>query len=245
MEICEEESYFLKVSKCVFEQRKISYLGIIIDGSQIKIDPKKVEGLKDWPRTVKTLKEARSVLGTLSYQRPFIPFFAHLAKPISDTIKTTEGPFKWTKEAAEALEKLITIICSDPVLGQPDMTKPFELEVDASAFAVGAILTQRDSRNKSQAIGYFSKAFNAAERNYDIHDRELLAVLWGLEHWRPLLMGSPHEITLFTDHKNLEYYRHPQQINRRVARYIPRLADYNYQLVHKPGIQNHADSFSR
>ena len=58
-------------------------------------------------------------------------------------------------------------------------------------------------------------------------------------------MGSPHEITLFTDHKNLEYYRHPQRINRRVARYIPRLADYNYRLVHKPGIQNHADSFSR
>ncbi len=97
------------------------------------------------------------------------------------------------------------------------MDKPFELEVDASAFAIGAILTQRDVRNKPQAVGYFSKAFTAAERNYDIHDRELLAVLWGLEHWRHLLMGSPHEIKVFTDHKNLEYYCHPQRINRRVA----------------------------
>ena len=125
------------------------------------------------------------------------------------------------------------------------MNKPFELEVDASAFATGAILAQRDERNKPQAVGYFSKAFTEAERNYDIHDRELLAVLRGLEHWRPFLMGSPHEITVFTDHKNLEYYRHPQRINRRVARYIPRLADYHFRLVHKPGALNHADALSR
>jgi len=81
LEICEDESYFLKASKCIFEQNKISYLGIVIDGSQIKIDLKKVKGIKDWPREIKTLKGARSVLGTLSYQHPFIPSFAHHAKP--------------------------------------------------------------------------------------------------------------------------------------------------------------------
>jgi len=163
LKICENESYFLKVSKCVFEQNKITYLGIVIDGSQIKIDPRKVEGIKEWPREIKTLKGARSVLGTLSYQHPFIPFFAHYAKPITDTIKTTDGPFRWTKEAGEALEKLITLICEDPVLCQPNMDKPFELEVDASTFAIGAILTQRDMRNKPQAVGYFSKAFTTTE----------------------------------------------------------------------------------
>ncbi len=97
------------------------------------------------------------------------------------------------------------------------MDKPFELEVDASTFATEAILTQRDARNKPQAVGYFLKAFTSAEWNYDIHNRELLAVLWGLEHWRHLLMGSPHKIKVFIDHKNLEYYCHPQIINRRVA----------------------------
>src|ERR1700744_153598 len=245
LDICEKESYYLKASKCIFEQRKIDYLGIVIDGSQIKIDPKKVDGIRDWPRQVKNLKEARSILGTLSYQCPFIPSFAHHAKPITDTIRTKNGTFQWTKEAGEALEKLIALICEEPVLCQPNMDKPFELEVDASAFATGAILTQRDERNKPQAVGYFSKAFSEAERNYDIHDRELVAVLRGLEHWRHLLMGSPHEIMVFTDHKNLEYYRHPQRINRRVARYIPRLADYHYRLVHKPGVQNHADALSR
>jgi len=119
LEICEDESYFLKVSKCVFEQNKISYLRIVIDGSQIKIDPKKVKGIKDWPREVKTLKGARSILGTLSYQCPFIPFFTHHAKPITDTIRTTEGPFRWTKEAGEVLEKLIMLICEDPICYAP------------------------------------------------------------------------------------------------------------------------------
>jgi hypothetical protein len=245
LDICEKESYFLKVSKSEFEQHRIHYLGIIINGTQFRIDPKKVDGIKNWPKVVRTIKEARSIMGMLSYQRPFIPQFAHLAKPINNTLKTTEGPFKWTKDTEEALDHLISLICSEPALCQPDMDKPFELEVDASAFATGAILTQRDDRNKPQAVGYFSKAFSEAERNYNIHDRELLAVLRGLEHWRHLLIGSPHDITVFTDHKNLEYYRHPHRINRRVARYIPRLADYHYRLVHKPGAQNHADALSR
>jgi len=91
--ICKKESYFLKASKCIFKQSKISYLGIVIDGSQIKINLKKVKGIKDWPREIKTHKGARSVLGTLSYQHPFILFLTHHARPITDTIKTTKDPF--------------------------------------------------------------------------------------------------------------------------------------------------------
>src|SRR6266702_3086231 len=93
LEICKKESYFLKASKCIFKQSKISYLGIVIDGSQIKINLKKVKGIKDWPREIKTHKGARSVLGTLSYQHPFILFLTHHARPITDTIKTTKDPF--------------------------------------------------------------------------------------------------------------------------------------------------------
>jgi hypothetical protein len=117
--------------------------------------------------------------------------------------------------------------------------------VDASAFATGAILTQTDSRGKPCAIGFHSKTFSDTERNYDIHDRELLAVIHGLEAWRHLLADSAHPVTVLTDHKNLEYYSTPQRINRRVACYIPRLADYNYKLSHFPGTANKADLLSR
>jgi hypothetical protein len=244
LDLLEVESYFLKPSKCAFEQPRIEYLGIIVDGDQIKIDPVKADGLRDWPRDLKTLKEVRSTLGVLGYQRPFIPNFANIARPITSLLKKTT-PFQWTPECHHALDTLISHILSDPALSQPDMSKPFQLEVDASAFATGAILSQKDSRGKSRAIGFHSKTFTEAERNYDIHDRELLAVVRGLENWRHLLAGSPHPITVLTDHKNLQYYRNPQRINRRVARYLPKLADYNFTLIHQPGTSNKADALSR
>ncbi len=153
--------------------------------------------------------------------------------------------FQWTPECRETLDKLISIVLTDPALQQPDMTKPFQLEVDTSAFATGAILSQKDDRGKSHAIGFHSKTFTEAERNYDIHDRELLAVVCGLDNWRHLLASSPHPIIILTDHKNLQYYRNPQCINRRVAHYLPKLADYNFQLIHQPGTANKADALSR
>src|SRR6202167_6350786 len=244
LDLLEEESYFLKPSKCEFEKTEIEYLGIIVNGDHIKISPVKADGLKDWPRELKTLKEVRSILGVLGYQRPFIPNFATIARPLTSLLKK-DTPFSWTDDCRQALDALISIVLSDPALGQPDMSRPFQLEVDASAFATGAILSQKDSRGKSRAVGYHSKTFNDAERNYDIHDRELLAVVRGLDNWRHLLAGSAHPITILTDHKNLQYYRNPQRISRRVARYLPKLADYNFTLVHQPGTLNKADALSR
>jgi len=145
----------------------------------------------------------------------------------------------------DALERLINIVTSEPVLACPDLDKPFELEVDASAYAVGAILFQRDENKRRRDVGYFSKALNSAERNYDVWDREFLAVVTGLCFWRHLLIGSPHKVTVWTDHANLQYYRHPQKVNRRVARYIAVLGDYNLELKHLPGIKNHADGLFR
>src|SRR6202158_968983 len=244
LDLLEEESYFLRASKCVFEQRRVEYLGVILDGGTITIDPSKMDGLRDWPRTLTTVKQVHSVLGVLGYQRPFIPNFANVARPLNQLTKK-EHPCSWTPECQVALDSLIDAVLTNPVLQQPNFTEPYFLQADASAFAVGAILTQKDARGKHGAIGFFSQSFNDAERNYDIYDRELLALVRGLEKWRHLLIGSPHPITVYTDHKNLEYYRLPQHINRRVARYIPRLAEYNYTLVHLPGTSNKADGLSR
>jgi hypothetical protein len=244
LDLLEEESYFLRPAKCEFEQRSITYLGIIVDGDQLKPDPKKTSALKDWPRTLHTVKEVRSILGVLGYQRPFIPNFANIARPLVALTKK-DHPFLWTTECKKALDSLIATILNNPALHQPDLSRPFFLQVDASAFATGAILTQKDDRGKHVTVGFHSQTFNEAERNYDIHDREFLAVFRGLTHHRHLLLSSPFPTTVFTDHKNLEYYRHPRHINRRVARYIPQLADYDFILVHFPGTANKSDALSR
>jgi hypothetical protein len=244
LDVLEEEDFYLKLSKCAFEQTTLTYLGIVISGDKITIDPAKADGLKNWPRNLTSVKQVRSVLGVLGYQRPFIPNFANIARPLTYLLRK-DSPFLWTEECCHTLDTLITTVTSNPSIGQPDMSKPFQLEVDTSAFATGAILTQKDERGKPQAVGYHSQTFNDAERNYNIHDRELLAVVRGLDNWRHLLAGSPLPITVLTDHKNLQYYRQPHRISRRVARYLPRLADYNFILTHQPGNINKADALSR
>ena len=156
----------------------------------------------NWPRELKTVKEVRSVLGVLGYQRPFIPHYADLAHPLTALTKK-DLPFKWTPECQAALDTLINVVTKGLVLAQPNLSSPFFLQVNASAYATGTILTQPDECKKHRAIAFFSKTFNEAERYYDIHDRELLAVFRGLTHWRHLLLSSPFPTTVLTDHKNL------------------------------------------
>jgi RNase H-like domain found in reverse transcriptase len=123
-----------------------------------------------------------STLGVLGYQQPFIPGFAKIAKPLTDLLKKGQG-FKWMDKCTKAVNKLINIITSNPVLYQPNYDKPFVLKVDTSQYTVGAILQQADNLGKLHPVGYYSKALTDTERGYDIHDRELLALVKGLDHW--------------------------------------------------------------
>jgi Reverse transcriptase (RNA-dependent DNA polymerase) len=115
LDLLEKESFFLKPSKCKFEQKSINYLGIVVKDGKVRIDLTKQNGLATWPRTLSSVKQVCSTLGVLGYQRPFIPGFAHLARPLTQLLKKGK-PFKWTRECTEALDKLIAIVTSDPVL---------------------------------------------------------------------------------------------------------------------------------
>ena len=243
LELLEEKSYYLKLSKTQFEVKSMDLLGWRVGNGEIRIDPDKVAGIKEWPRRLTNMKQVRSVLGLLGYQRPFIHGFAKLARPLTELTKK-DCEFDWMKECEDALNTLIEIVTSEPVLKCPDPEKAFELEVDASAFAIRAVLIQQDETGKRREVGYYSKALNATERNYDIWDREFMSVIFGLRNWRHLLVGNPHKVVVYTDHANLQYYWHPQKINRRVARYISTLADYNLELRHLPGVKNRADPLS-
>jgi hypothetical protein len=140
---------------------------------------------------------------------------------------------------------LIKQVTQDPILIAPSKDEPFELETDASAYAIGAALFQKDERGKWQAIGYTSKTLNTAERNYDIWDREFLGLIFELTYWRHLLSGTKLPVKVFVDHASLLHYQHSQKVNQRIARYILTLADYNIQIQHCPGPLNRADALSQ
>ena len=207
-------------------------------------DPTKQNGLAAWPRKLTNQKQVRSMLGIFGYHRAFIPGYANIVRPLNNLLGKNVL-FVWTDECTAAIDKLIEVVSSGPVLRRPNYAQPFFLEVDASQYATGAILTQKDERGRQRPVGNVSHALNPAERNYDVHDRELLAVIRGLRAWRHIFLSSPHQLTIYTDHANLQYYRHPQRLNRRVARVLGELADYHFILVHKPGVTNHADHLSR
>ena len=132
------------------------------------------------------------------------------------------------------------------MLKQPQLEQQFKVEVDASGYAIGAVLMQRDEKGKRHPIAYFSSTLNEAERNYNIYTLELYVIVRALRHWRPFLVGFPHEIIVHTDHANLQYWKEPQKINRRIAREVMELSEYNIKLKNIPGRENgRADMLSR
>jgi len=128
----------------------------------------------------------------------------------------------------------------------PDALKPFQIECDASKYASGAVLTQMDINGDRHPCAFISKTFSPTERNYEIYDRELFSVIRALTEWRHYLQGSPHETIVYTDHKNLTYFRKAQKLNRRQARWSLLLSEFNIKLIHLPGSKMFlADALSR
>src|SRR5260221_8079104 len=163
LDLMELHSYFLKLSKCVFEKDQIDFLGFQIRAGSARIDPTKIDGIRDWPEDLKNKKEVRQFLGVIGYQRPFIRDFAKKAIGITTLLKDT--PWVWGDDQWDAVRALKRAVCDDPELVAPDLTKPFLLETDASAFALGATLFQQDDRGKNRMIGAASRTLTETERN--------------------------------------------------------------------------------
>jgi hypothetical protein len=141
LQILQENHLFLRPAKCIFEKDEINFLGMRVNCHGITIDHNKLAGLCNWPRTLGNVKEVRKVLSVLGYQRPFIPNFAGFTHPLTNLLKK-DAIFDWTPECCQALDTLIEIVTSSPVLVAPDQDCQYELEVDASQFSIGAILWQ-------------------------------------------------------------------------------------------------------
>jgi hypothetical protein len=208
------------------------------------MDPVKLAGIRNWP-TPKMVKDVRSFHGFCNFYRSFIQGFSKITLPLNAlTRKGVE--FQWTAAAQEAFDTLKKKMTEAPVLAHPDLSKPFELEVDTSGYAIGAVLLQRQEDGKCHPVNYFSTTLNAAERNYDIYDLELLVIVKSLQNSRSLLTGSPHEIKVYSDHLNLQHWRDLQKISHRVAREVVELADYPIKIYHVAGKANgQADALSR
>ena len=234
----------VKLEKCVFHAREIEFLGHIISGDSLKTDPKKIESVKNWPEPV-NVKQTQSFLGFCNYYRRFINNFSIIASPLFNLTKKNTI-FHWNEDCSKAFNRLKELLTTAPVLLLPDPKKPFMLETDASHFALGCVLSQRDNENNWHPVGYHSRTFTKAERNYSVTDKELLAIITGLEEWKHLLVGAKEPIKIYTDHRNLLFASKPQKLSMRQARWQEILSYFNYKVIYRPGSTNvRADSLSR
>jgi hypothetical protein len=201
---------YLKPEKCSFAQTTIDYLGLVISEGQITMDPAKVKGITEWP-TPTTVKQVQAFLGFCNFYRCFIHNYSTMARPLFDLTKK-ESSFLWGAAQEAAFRTLIHAFTTAPVLALPDHSKPFRLITDASDFATGAILEQPDALNRWHPVAFHSKSLQPAERNYEIHDKELLAIVRALEIFRHYLEGRDDTTEIWTDHGNLVYFFTKQKL---------------------------------
>src|SRR5580692_960740 len=230
---------YLKPEKCTFEQCQMEFLGIVLENSTVQMDPAKLKGVAEW-QTPQRVTDVRAFLGFTGFYCYFVPNYSNIVWPLIQLTKKN-ATFRWTEKCKNAFEHLKMLMCSRPILCQPDYTKAFFLATDTSAYSVGAVLSQEGEINpRTQKpmlcpVAYYSATFTPTQRNYDIYEREFLGVYMPLMKYRPHLAATELPVTILTDHANLLHWKSPQKVNRRIARWFSDLQDFNLIFKHVPG----------
>ena len=234
---------FVNAEKCEFDKNQVHYLGYLLGADGIRMDPKKLDTITDWPEP-RSVKDIQSFLGFTNFYRRFIDHYAEIVLPLN-RLTRKDTSFIFSDSCRSAFNKLKSIFTSYPLLRHFDPCLPCTLSTDASDFAISGVLQQPDPQKVLYPVAYFSRKLMPAEINYEVYDKELLAVVESFRDMRAWLHGSSDPIHVISDHQNLEYFMTSRILNRRQARWSLFLSEFNFRLVWGPGIKNIADSPSR
>ncbi|MCO5612093.1 hypothetical protein L7F22_066355 [Adiantum nelumboides] len=232
-----DNKLYVNQKKSEFFLQKIQYLGHIISKNGIRMDPAKLEVIKDWPNP-RNLHEVRSFIGMCAYYRRFIEKFSLIAGPLHDLTKKNVK-YVWTEKRQQAFDTLKQKLISQPVLALPDLSKPFEVQCDACGDCLGAVLLQ-----EGHAIAYESRRLSSDEQILGIYEKELLAVLHALDSWKHCLLGTP--FFLRTDHQSLKYFMMQTKLSDKQMRWANFISRFNFHIAHIDGKHNQVtDALSR
>ncbi|KAM3518660.1 hypothetical protein MY4038_010031, partial [Beauveria bassiana] len=223
------------IAKCEFHVQEVQYLGLIVGTNGIQMDPRKVSAVVHWP-TPKNVKDVQSFLGFANFYRRFIRDFVAKASPLTKLTKK-DVPFVWNTECETAFTELKLAFTSAPILQHFDPDKPSTVECDSSDYVNAGCLSQPDDAGILHPVAFFSRKLIPAECNYDIYDKELMAIVRAFEEWRAELEGTGMPVQVISDHKNLQHFMTTKRLSRRQARWSEFLSRFNFKLIYRPGKQ--------
>ena len=226
---------FVKLEKCDFHSTTSEFLGYVVSPSGLSMSESKTEVIESWP-TPDSVKDVQTFLGFANFYRRFIEGYSAITRPLNDLTKKSEQPFTWTAKAQGAFEHLKKAFTTAPILRHFYPDRPCVIETDASDYAIAAILSQPDPvSDLLHPVAYYSRSMAPAELNYEIHDKELLAIHACFKEWRCYLEGSAVPVEVVTDHKTLEYFSTSKVLTRRQARWSEFLSGFNFLVKYRPG----------
>ena len=219
-----------------------TYLGHVVGNGMVKPQEDKLTAIKHFPQPI-TKKQIQSFRGLTGYYCRFIPNYATIAVPLTDMIRKSEPELvNWTAKGIQAFNKLKEILVSSPVLANPDFSRPFNLQTDASEVGVGAVLSQADAEGYDHPVAYFSRKLLPTEQRYAIVEKECLAIKLGVEAFQVYLLGR--EFVIQTDHRALQWLTKFKDSNHRLMRWSLALQPFVFTIQHREGAHNaNADTF--
>src|SRR5258707_9485987 len=207
----QEQRLFLKPEKCKFEQKEVEYLRLVISKDHVTMDPMKVHGVTEWLTPTK-VKEVQSFLGFVNFYQKFICDFSDITHPLYALTHKTQW-WVWGSPEQEVFDALKKAITSAPIRTFPSQSSCFHLKCDASNCTTGAVLSQAQADGTHQPIAFMSKGFSDVECNYQIHNKEMLAIMCALDEWHHFLEGVTEKFKILMDHWNLTYFQDTQKLN--------------------------------
>jgi hypothetical protein len=234
----QQEKLLVNMKKCSFMKTELIYLGFFISVNELKMDPEKVEVIRNWPSPINVF-EVRSFHGLASFYRKFIQNFSGINAAMMDTVKKRHKVFHWTVEAERSFNLLKRKITEQPVLVLPDFQKTFQVKCDASGYAIGRVLSQDD-----RPVAYFSEKLDDAKMKYSTYDKEFYAIIRALKKWRHYLI--PKEFVLYSDNHALQFVSQQEKLNQKHAKWVEYMQNFTFVIKHILGTANKvADALSR
>ena len=236
-----EANVRINLKKCTWCQKEVKILGFLVSKEGTRLDPEKISAIVEMkpPRYV---KEVQQTMGIFNYYREYIQDFAKISGPIYRLLRK-DIEWEWTHDCQIAFEFLKTKLIAEPILRHPNFELSFIVYTDASNLAIGAILAQMDNK-KEYVVSYASRSLKHEECNYGVTEKECLAVLWAIKHFRIYLYGK--RFTVITDHVALHWLMNISEPTGRLARWSILLQTYEFDIIHRAGrIHQNVDTLSR